>query len=213
MLDRARIGSVIDFVHVFYNAWSFAVFNVADAAGAICKETSLADLIDVTRATRGRIGEKINAGRPFEAGEICWRSGLFLRQGVRYLIRVEQQDEATMPWLYSGYPTDLGGFDIGSRPDWYSRTWLFATVPLRRVWLKPYARIVARIGRVGTDEYSFDPELPRKASIDKYEVTFKPRRGGELFLYLNGAVIGLPGLTRTFYKHNSGRAHVVVEQR
>jgi signal peptidase II len=32
MLDRARIGSVIDFVHVSYKAWSFAVFNVADAA-------------------------------------------------------------------------------------------------------------------------------------------------------------------------------------
>ena len=32
MLDRARIGSVIDFVHVYYGAWSFAVFNVADAA-------------------------------------------------------------------------------------------------------------------------------------------------------------------------------------
>ena len=32
MLDRARIGSVVDFVHVYYKAWSFAVFNVADAA-------------------------------------------------------------------------------------------------------------------------------------------------------------------------------------
>jgi signal peptidase II len=32
MLDRARIGSVIDFVHVSYEAWSFAVFNFADAA-------------------------------------------------------------------------------------------------------------------------------------------------------------------------------------
>jgi signal peptidase II len=32
MLDRARIGSVIDFVHVSYRAWSFAVFNFADAA-------------------------------------------------------------------------------------------------------------------------------------------------------------------------------------
>jgi signal peptidase II len=32
MLDRARIGSVIDFIHVFYKTWSFAVFNVADAA-------------------------------------------------------------------------------------------------------------------------------------------------------------------------------------
>ena len=32
MLDRARIGSIIDFVHVFYKAWSFAIFNVADEA-------------------------------------------------------------------------------------------------------------------------------------------------------------------------------------
>jgi signal peptidase II len=32
MLDRARIGSVIDFVHVYYQSWSFAVFNFADAA-------------------------------------------------------------------------------------------------------------------------------------------------------------------------------------
>jgi lipoprotein signal peptidase len=32
MLDRARIGSVIDFVHVSYKAWSFAAFNFADAA-------------------------------------------------------------------------------------------------------------------------------------------------------------------------------------
>jgi signal peptidase II len=32
MLDRAQIGSVVDFVHVFYKAWSFAVFNLADVA-------------------------------------------------------------------------------------------------------------------------------------------------------------------------------------
>jgi signal peptidase II len=32
LLDRARLGSVIDFVHVYYEAWSFAIFNVADTA-------------------------------------------------------------------------------------------------------------------------------------------------------------------------------------
>jgi signal peptidase II len=32
MLDRARIGAVIDFVHVYYKTWSFAVFNLADVA-------------------------------------------------------------------------------------------------------------------------------------------------------------------------------------
>ncbi|WP_298872305.1 signal peptidase II [uncultured Bradyrhizobium sp.] len=44
MLDRARIGSVIDFVHLSYKAWSFAIFNVADSAitlGAIATVVSL----------------------------------------------------------------------------------------------------------------------------------------------------------------------------
>jgi len=44
MLDRARIGAVIDFVHLSYRAWSFAIFNVADSAitlGAIATVVSL----------------------------------------------------------------------------------------------------------------------------------------------------------------------------
>ncbi|MCP3441567.1 signal peptidase II [Bradyrhizobium sp. CCGUVB14] len=44
MLDRARIGSVIDFVHLSYHAWSFAIFNVADTAitlGAVATVVSL----------------------------------------------------------------------------------------------------------------------------------------------------------------------------
>jgi len=44
MLDRARIGAVIDFVHLSYQAWSFAIFNVADSAitlGAIATVLSL----------------------------------------------------------------------------------------------------------------------------------------------------------------------------
>lgn len=44
MVDRARIGSVIDFVHLSYQAWSFAIFNVADTAitlGAIATVASL----------------------------------------------------------------------------------------------------------------------------------------------------------------------------
>jgi signal peptidase II len=42
MLDRARIGSVIDFVHVYYKAWSFAVFNFADAAITVGVITTIA---------------------------------------------------------------------------------------------------------------------------------------------------------------------------
>lgn len=32
ILDRARFGYVVDFLHVFWRDWSFWVFNIADAA-------------------------------------------------------------------------------------------------------------------------------------------------------------------------------------
>lgn len=32
ILDRARFGYVVDFLHVFWREWSFWVFNIADAA-------------------------------------------------------------------------------------------------------------------------------------------------------------------------------------
>ncbi len=31
-IDRGIYGAVIDFIHVFYGAWSFPVFNIADTA-------------------------------------------------------------------------------------------------------------------------------------------------------------------------------------
>lgn len=35
ILDRARFGYVVDFLHVFWRTWSFWVFNIADAAISI----------------------------------------------------------------------------------------------------------------------------------------------------------------------------------
>jgi hypothetical protein len=38
-------------------------------------------------------------------------------------------------------------------------------------------------------------------------------RDGELFLFVNDAVIGLPGLEGTFYSNNAGTADVTVTRR
>jgi signal peptidase II len=32
VLDRMRLGHVVDFLHVYYQSWSFPVFNIADSA-------------------------------------------------------------------------------------------------------------------------------------------------------------------------------------
>ena len=56
MLDRARIGSVIDFVHVYYGAWSFAVFNFADAAITVGVMATLASTCLETHRAQGKSG-------------------------------------------------------------------------------------------------------------------------------------------------------------
>ena len=32
LIDRVRLGHVVDFLHVYYQSWSFPVFNIADSA-------------------------------------------------------------------------------------------------------------------------------------------------------------------------------------
>jgi signal peptidase II len=60
MLDRARIGSVIDFVHVSYKAWSFAVFNFADAAIT----TGVIATVAVNIFGDGKIEPELRHGNP-----------------------------------------------------------------------------------------------------------------------------------------------------
>ena len=50
----------------------------------------------------------------------------------------------------------------------------------------------------------------RKTKDEELTSTIRARRTGELFLYVNDAVLGIPGAAGVFYKHNEGRATVSV---
>jgi signal peptidase II len=57
VIDRLRLGHVIDFVHAHWNEASFPAFNVADAAisiGAVC--VILDALFESRRARRAAVG-------------------------------------------------------------------------------------------------------------------------------------------------------------
>jgi len=49
---------------------------------------------------------------------------------------------------------------------------------------------VLRYGRVGGEEVFLDPD-PEDSKI---EANIRPTRDGELFIFVNDAVIGIPGL-------------------
>ena len=154
---------------------------------------------------------------PFKASAGCWPTGIVLTEGDRYDVTITQ----TSPTWIDGSPfggqldTELSGFEIGELQSRSDRIGMWLSLPLRRVLLRPWFRIIGRIGEVGSDEYFFDPPKPNSRTqpkTDRLNVVFRPRRNGELFLYVNEAVIALPGLWDIFYRVNQGEADVKVRR-
>lgn len=82
-------------------------------------------------------------------------------------------------------------------------------MPLRRELAQDWFRIVLRYGRVGGEEVFLDPD----PDDYKIQATIKPTRKGELFIFVNEAVIGIPGLYNLFYRNNFGRARLTVTRK
>jgi hypothetical protein len=55
-----------------------------------------------------------------------------------------------------------------------------------------------------------DPIPVPQTTPQVYRATFTAQRGGELFLYVNDAVIGLPWLNDYYSKKNAGTAKITV---
>src|SRR5258706_6917469 len=104
----------------------------------------------------------------------------------------------------------LRRFDHVINSDKVFGTHSYATIFLRRIMFRPWFRLIGRIGETGVDEYFLDPIPVPQTTPQAYRATFTAQRGGELFLYVNDAVIGLPWLNAYFFKRNTGSARVTV---
>ena len=181
---------------------SHVALNIADGAGAFCRETA-------TPQTLPRSGE-VALTSPFPIKSQCWNTGLRLSEGERYSVKITE----TSPWRNNGLEVDVGGLEIAGLPTWWERVKAMLTMPFRRVLLRPWYRPIARIGDVGTDEYFIDPDRVTPLSQpkdDEISAVFRARRTGQLFLYLNSGGLAIPGAADYFYRKLSGEAMVVVK--
>ena len=140
----------------------------------------------------------------FDPRSECWPSGYKLSKGVRFVISLRISDG----WGDGRYRANVGGYDINKLPTMWDRVLKVVDIPLRRVLLRPWFRIIARVGETGTDEYFLDPDPDDTRSI---EIPFTPHRDGELYLYVNDRV--LPFFMDIFYRKNTGAAAVTIVQR
>ena len=199
---------------------SHVAFNIFHDAGLTCK--SVGKPFDVPDA-----GVLIS----FRPSELCYASGYKVARLNKYLIWTNP-DPAKLS-KYPGYKNGsqsclleqvgaLKNGDISTGPQGYSTfhnnegeelTWgqtatHMILMPIRREMWRPWFQMIARYGVSGGEEDFLDPDPDPKVK-DLSEIV-QPKVKGELFFYLNDAVIGIPGLYNYFYKDNQGCVSVFI---
>ena len=205
MLDTAR-RHVLPFLSAVFLVWlglgtlSHFLFNVADSAGAFCQETDASQQQTIEK--KGDTSKELQ----FSTRALCFATGVVVEPGQKYSLTITMPS----PWQNGANPL---GYWTSEAPDWQGRVAGYVTDPLRRVFFRPWFRLLARIGSTGVAEDFLDPILLRGKPMTTYWAeTKKTDRGGELFLYVNGPVLPLPWIADAFYRRHSGEARIVIER-
>ena len=177
---------------------SHLLFNVQDVAGFTCKESTTAKPWDDKE-------KKDSASITFDTSDFCKPTGFKVEKGARYLVEIKPVKD----WTDNGITVPLGGFSAANPPTWYHRILLALVVPLRRETTQDWFHVVLRYGSVGGEEDFIEPD-PDDYNL---EATIKPKRNGEVFVFVNDAVIGIPGLYDLFYRGNKGTATLTITRK
>jgi hypothetical protein len=136
--------------------------------------------------------------------------GVWLERNGKYLIKFDSTDN----FKDGEIDASEGFYSLDTKLSWTQRALMVAGIPLRRELIRPWFRVVARIGGKGGEEFFLDPDFTDTFLID---VPITATRDGELFLLVNDAVIGIPGFDdyfyKLFYRNNKGSARVTITRR
>lgn len=196
---RFQLGptiSAIFFVYVGLLLINHLSYIALDDAGLVCRETGTASKME-----RGETRRVL-----FDSASICSTTGVLLEEGGRYAISVRAREPH---WYDRNIETDPAGFYSLDAPTVWQKAIMILALPMRRELIRPWFRMVARSGSVGGEESFLDPD-PKDHSIDE---VLRATRDGQLFLFVNDAVLGIPGLEGAFYSNNVGTAEVTITRR
>jgi hypothetical protein len=169
----------------------------------------------VSFAIRDSWGGVCSAGGAAPAGTFrtdafCAATGFQVMAGMKYRLAITIPADGQ--WTDNGIPAGPNGV-CPARVTWP----MIAFTPLRRHVTQPWFKLMARIGGVGADIYPLELEptmaatCAAKAAATTFTTEIVARSKGELFLYVNDAVVHFPWLTTFFYANNQGSAQITVE--
>jgi uncharacterized protein (DUF2235 family) len=213
------------------------LFSLLYGAGAMSSKFTYA-----WQASGGRVCKESPEGRMpaggaaqarwFDTREACWNTGMQLRQGATYRIRISVPPSAR--WADESIAAGPNGFECPLQGA--QAVLMAAAVPMRRHLTEPWFQPIARIGTTGNDTYVLQGDPSTPARLDRcgpvagslppaaqgcpagatigpdaevFESVVVARSSGPLFLYVNDAV-PLPLLGKDFYANNRGCARIDV---
>jgi uncharacterized protein (DUF2235 family) len=176
-----------------------ASFEVASSIGVICPEPHPDDpklsTFDTTK-------------------NMCANTGFDLVKGQSYKIKIGIDAIKDTPWTDASHCAGVLG--VNDKIAGAAALPFYLGAPAKRWWSEPYFRPIARIGRRGNDEYALvpvkTPESSDKCKARDLEAIITARKTGRLYLYVNDAVVSVPGLHNFFYENNEGSANFSVEK-
>jgi hypothetical protein len=189
------------------NRVSFAAF---DLAGQVCVPSQNPPARPVAGSAMAK----------FETRTLCSATGLAVQRNKTYRITLAVTD----PWedghkfgepnaeKARGIETDPKGFGFEKM-----RPVMALGVPTRRLLSSNWFATIIRIGNRGFGEivlpYDRKESPPCQCpSTTSYTAQFTARKSGELFVYVNDTVVGIPGYFDVFYaSNNKGKADLTLE--
>jgi hypothetical protein len=188
--------SALFFVYAGLMLINHLAYIVLDDAGFVCSES-----VRAVRMAKGETRKLL-----VDASSVCSATGILLENGGRYAISIKAREAH---WYDRTIETSPAGFYSLDAPTFWQKVAMVLALPMRRELIRPWFRIVARTGGAGGEESFLDPD-PKDHSIDE---VMRATRDGELFIFVNDAVLGVPGLEGVFYSNNVGTADVTITRR
>jgi uncharacterized protein (DUF2235 family) len=195
----------IYFLYLGLAVANHALYVVQDDAGWVCRDVKDAKKLDVGDTMKIKVGG-VDKLPLFRTSTLCQNMGVELEHGGKYLIKFDMIE----PFI-DGNIEASRGFYTADPPFLYQRAAMAAALPLRRELIRPWFRVVARIGSAGGEESFLDPDPDPRAN--PIEEVIPATRDGQLFLFVNDAVLGIPGLYGYFYENNAGTAEVTITRK
>jgi len=178
---------------------SHLTFKFFDAAGLYCQESPP----EVQLQSYLIPGEERVTN--FRIDRLCQPTGVMVQEGESYDITIKR----LTPWRDgSQEASGMRGFSASDVNRYSTQLKYIVATPVRRILTRPWLRMILRVGAVGAYEEFVDPDGPSQGIPEHLRF----RSSGELFLYVNDAVlpVPVPWLAGVFYRNNSGTAEVRI---